>query len=101
MELFNLLETANFNLLLVPASSCSMTLVDRIFTRLGATDRIMEGESTFFVELQETANILQHSTKHSLVLLDELGRGTGTHDGCAIAYSVVKDIKNRCRCLFR
>ena len=58
----------------VPASSCTLTPVDRLFTRLGASDRIMSGESTFLVELSETSTILQHATEHSLILLDELGR---------------------------
>ena len=57
----------------VPAESCRLSPVDRMFTRLGASDRIMSGESTFFVELTETATILKHATRHSLVLLDELG----------------------------
>ncbi|KAJ8321861.1 hypothetical protein KUTeg_000332 [Tegillarca granosa] len=57
----------------VPAEKCRLTPVDRVFTRLGASDRIMAGESTFFVELSETSAILQHATKHSLVLMDELG----------------------------
>jgi len=57
----------------VPAQECVLTPVDRIFTRLGAFDRIVEGESTFFVELSETAMVLRHATKHSLVLVDELG----------------------------
>ena len=63
----------------MPAESCSLSPVDRIFTRLGASDRIMSGESTFYVELSETAAILQHATKHSLVLLDELGMKMSTH----------------------
>ena len=58
----------------MPASSCSITPVDRVFTRLGAWDQIMMGESTFFVELAETASIMQHATSHSLVLVDELGK---------------------------
>ena len=57
----------------VPAVSCELSPVDRLFTRLGASDRIMSGESTFFVELSETSTILQHATVHSMVLLDELG----------------------------
>ncbi|XP_054156482.1 DNA mismatch repair protein Msh6-like [Oppia nitens] len=86
----------------VPAKECSLTPVDRIFTRLGAFDRIIEGESTFFVELSETAIVLKHSTKHSLVLIDELGRGTSTFDGTAIAYSVAKALSEqiKCRTLF-
>lgn len=86
----------------VPASSCRMSVCDRIFTRLGASDRIMAGESTFFVELSEASSILRHATRHSLVLIDELGRGTSTFDGTAIACSVVNDLANRiqCRTLF-
>ncbi|XP_061694041.1 DNA mismatch repair protein Msh6 isoform X2 [Syngnathoides biaculeatus] len=86
----------------VPAESLRFTPVDRVFTRLGASDRIMAGESTFFVELSETACILHHATKHSLVLLDELGRGTATYDGTAIACAVVKELAEKicCRTLF-
>lgn len=82
----------------VPASMCRLTLVDRVFTRLGASDRIMHGESTFFVELSETACILKHATPHSLVLVDELGRGTSTYDGVAIAHAVVQELAQRIRC---
>uniref|UniRef100_A0A8D0C970 DNA mismatch repair protein n=1 Tax=Salvator merianae TaxID=96440 RepID=A0A8D0C970_SALMN len=86
----------------VPAESCRLTPVDRIFTRLGASDRIISGESTFFVELSETSSILQHATEHSLVLMDELGRGTATFDGTAIASAVVKELSEniKCRTLF-
>lgn len=86
----------------VPAEECSLTPVDRIFTRVGASDRILQGQSTFFVELAETANILQHATSRSLVILDELGRGTSTFDGTAIAHAVVSFLVQRlqCRALF-
>ncbi|XP_058658782.1 DNA mismatch repair protein Msh6 [Ammospiza caudacuta] len=82
----------------VPAESCRLTPIDRVFTRLGASDRIMAGESTFFVELSETSSILQHATEHSLVLVDELGRGTATFDGTAIASAVVEELAQRIRC---
>ncbi|XP_075719314.1 DNA mismatch repair protein Msh6 [Rhinoderma darwinii] len=82
----------------VPSEVCKLTPVDRVFTRLGASDRIMAGESTFFVELSETSSILQHATEHSLVLLDELGRGTATFDGTAIASAVVKELSERIKC---
>uniref|UniRef100_A0A7M5X3Q3 DNA mismatch repair proteins mutS family domain-containing protein n=2 Tax=Clytia hemisphaerica TaxID=252671 RepID=A0A7M5X3Q3_9CNID len=82
----------------VPADVCRFTPVDRVFTRLGARDRIMHGESTFFVELSETSIIFQHATKHSLVLLDELGRGTATFDGTAIASSVVNELSTKYNC---
>jgi len=72
----------------VPAAKCEMSVVDRIFTRLGANDNIGDGESTFFVEMSETSAILKHSTADSLILIDELGRGTATYDGTAIAYAV-------------
>uniref|UniRef100_A0A8D0LCA5 DNA mismatch repair protein n=1 Tax=Sphenodon punctatus TaxID=8508 RepID=A0A8D0LCA5_SPHPU len=86
----------------VPAEACRLTPVDRVFTRLGASDRIMSGESTFFVELSETSSILRHATAHSLVLVDELGRGTATFDGTAIASAVVKELAEniKCRTLF-
>ncbi|CAL4157530.1 unnamed protein product, partial [Meganyctiphanes norvegica] len=85
----------------VPAGSCNLTPIDRVFTRLGAQDRIMSGESTFYVELAETSAIIQHASKHSLVLVDELGRGTATYDGTAIASAVVHAlVQLSCRTLF-
>ena len=85
----------------VPAEEFELTPVDRLFTRLGANDHILGGESTFFVELSETAAILKHATAHSLILLDELGRGTATFDGTAIAYAVADNLaQRRCRTLF-
>ncbi|KAK4790085.1 hypothetical protein SAY86_017389 [Trapa natans] len=86
----------------VPCETCALSPVDIIFTRLGATDRIMSGESTFFVECSETASILQNATEDSLVILDELGRGTSTFDGYAIAYAVLRHLveKVNCRLLF-
>ena len=83
----------------VPALSCQLTPFTRIFSRLGASDRILAGESTFFVELNETASILRNADSHSLVLLDEFGRGTATFDGTAIASSVLDTIVSRIKCL--
>jgi DNA mismatch repair protein MSH6 len=86
----------------VPAAEMALTPVDRIFTRIGASDRIMAGQSTFFVELAETAMILHAATEDSLCILDELGRGTATFDGTAVAHSVVHHLVSvkRCRALF-
>jgi DNA mismatch repair protein MutS len=74
----------------VPASSAEIGLVDRIFTRVGASDNISAGESTFLVEMQEAANILNNATSKSLILLDELGRGTSTFDGISIAWAITE-----------
>jgi DNA mismatch repair protein MutS len=78
----------------VPADSARIGLVDRIFTRIGAQDEITAGQSTFMVEMVETANILHHSTSRSLLILDEIGRGTSTYDGVSIAWAVVEYIHN-------
>ena len=78
----------------VPAVSARVGLVDRIFTRIGAQDEITAGQSTFMVEMVETANILHHSTVRSLLILDEIGRGTSTYDGVSIAWAVVEYIHN-------
>ncbi|MGD9140274.1 MAG: DNA mismatch repair protein MutS [bacterium] len=74
----------------VPAASAEVGVVDKVFTRIGATDRVARGQSTFLVEMVETANILNNSTERSLVLLDEVGRGTSTFDGLSIAWAVVE-----------
>jgi DNA mismatch repair protein MutS len=74
----------------VPASEATIGLVDRIFTRIGAADYLARGESTFMVEMKETAHILRHATARSLILLDEVGRGTSTFDGISIAWSVAE-----------
>jgi DNA mismatch repair protein MutS len=78
----------------VPAQSARIGLVDRIFTRIGAQDEIHAGQSTFMVEMVETANILHHASRRSLLVLDEIGRGTSTYDGLSIAWAVVEYIHN-------
>ncbi|KAI9280014.1 muts domain V-domain-containing protein [Sporodiniella umbellata] len=83
----------------VPAKSCRLTPCDRIFTRIGANDNIMGGQSTFMVEMSETSKILKEATSRSMVILDELGRGTSTFDGYAIAYSVLHHLCTHTGCL--
>lgn len=86
----------------VPATSAQIGLVDRIATRVGASDRIGRGQSTFMVEMNEMARILRQSTPRSLLIIDEIGRGTSTYDGLALAWSILEDLADRlaCRTLF-
>jgi len=81
----------------VPADSAQIAVVDRIFTRIGAQDEIHAGQSTFMVEMVETANILHHATPRSLLVLDEIGRGTSTYDGLSLAWAIVEHIHNHPR----
>ena len=83
----------------VPADSAKLGMLDAVFTRMGAFDNMMAGESTFMVELSETADVLKKATPRSLVILDELGRGTSTHDGVAIASAVLDYIVRQTKCL--
>ena len=86
----------------VPAASVNISVVDRIFTRVGASDDLATGQSTFMVEMNEVANILNCATRNSLVIIDEVGRGTGTYDGLSIAWSVIEYISQElgCKTLF-
>ncbi len=79
----------------VPAKSADIGLVDRIFTRVGASDDLASGQSTFMVEMNEVSNILRNATPRSLLILDEIGRGTSTYDGLSIAWAVIEHISNR------
>lgn len=83
----------------VPAEFAKLHAFDAVFTRMGASDSIQHGSSTFFEELSETSSILQKSTPRSLVIIDELGRGTSTHDGVAIAYATLHFLLKEIRCL--
>jgi DNA mismatch repair protein MSH6 len=83
----------------VPASECALTPVDRIYTRLGTSDHILQGHSTFFVELSKMACALRGATRRSLIIMDELGRGMSTFDGTVIASAAVKHLVERNRCL--
>jgi DNA mismatch repair protein MutS len=86
----------------VPARRARVGVVDRVLTRVGASDNLSRGESTFMVEMKETANVLRRATRRSLVVLDEIGRGTSTYDGLAIAWSVAEHLHDAiaCRALF-
>ena len=82
----------------VPAKSAQIAITDRIFTRIGASDDLAYGQSTFMVEMVEVATILQNATMRSLLILDEIGRGTSTFDGLSIAKAVLEDVTSRIRC---
>jgi DNA mismatch repair protein MutS len=93
-----LAQTGSF----VPARRAKVGVVDRVLTRVGASDNLARGESTFMVEMKETANIMRRATRRSLVVLDEIGRGTSTYDGLSIAWAVAEHLHDvvGCRALF-
>ena len=89
-----LAQTGSF----IPAKQATIGIVDRIFTRVGASDELVRGQSTFMVEMTETANIVNNATEKSLVILDEVGRGTSTYDGLSLAWAITEHIANKIKC---
>ncbi|MFA6186910.1 MAG: DNA mismatch repair protein MutS [Phycisphaerae bacterium] len=89
-----LAQTGSF----IPAKQATIGIADRIFTRVGASDELIRGQSTFMVEMTETANIINNATEKSLVILDEVGRGTSTYDGLSLAWAITEHIANKIKC---